>query len=152
METSFRSAIYKLLLVLITIILYIACTKGKDVIDISGEASGAQVVPSPIVSAASANVSGVYNDESRMFSYRVSWDNLNDTVTRINFRGPADRGTLAPVLFEVFIPAKRDSGSVAGFAVLRDTTGSHLASGRIYFLVATRAYPDGELRGQLMSQ
>ena len=130
----------------------LGCNKGEDVVEINGEASGAQIVPIPVTTTASARLTGVYNEVSGMFSYRVLWDNLSDTITRINFRGPSDAGSTGTVVVEVSIPFKRDSGSIAGFTILQDAIASYLTSGKLYLLVQSKAYANGELRGQMLVQ
>lgn len=110
-------------LLLCLCIFSVSCKKGEDLLAIVAEASGTNISPTPVALAGSANLSGNYNEESRIFSYRISWVNLTDTVTRINFGGSADAGATAPVVTEITLGLRGNSGSIAGFTTFRNSIG-----------------------------
>lgn len=98
-------------------------------------------------SAGTGMVDAMYDSESNVFTYTVTYDGLTGPAVAAHFHGPANPGETAPPS----LPIEGDLTSpIAGTATLTDAQEAELLSGMWYFNVHTAQYPDGELRGQML--
>jgi hypothetical protein len=106
---------------------------------------GFQVVP-PVFTPASG-IGGFNLDERKMLEYNISYGGLTGTETCAHVCGPAFPGDNAPVIFD--LPA----GPVkfGTFGPLTAQQEADLTAGLWYVLVCSTAYPEGEIRGQILS-
>ena len=114
----------------------------------SAALSGSSEVP-PVTTNGSGNVEATFNKQTNLLSWTISYSGLGGPATAAHFHGPADRGVNAGVAVPV-------SGSVVspikGDATLTAAQAADLGAGKWYFNVHTAANPNGEIRGQLMTQ
>ena len=109
--------------------------------------TGAAEVP-PNDSAGTGTVQATFDTETKAFTWTIEYSGLTGEATAAHFHGPAAAdATAGPV-----IPIEGSLASpIAGTATLTDAQATELQGGMWYFNVHTAQYPDGELRGQLVS-
>ncbi len=106
---------------------------------------GFQVVP-PVFSPASG-IGGFSLDDRQMFEYNISFGGLEGDETSVHVCGPATPGMNGPVIFDLPLgPVKFGT-----FGPLTAQQVSDLNGGMWYVLVRSTVYPDGEIRGQILS-
>ena len=110
-----------------------------------GQLSGAQEVPQRgVIGAGAINVS--FDRNTRVLSYAINYANLTGPLQGAHCHGPATPGLNAPVTVNLPVTAAPMNGTV----VLNDLQATELMQGRWYVNLHTAAFPDGEIRGQLM--
>ncbi|OQP57744.1 hypothetical protein A3860_08950 [Niastella vici] len=151
-------------IILIIFSLAIACTKGGKLRGISGvqysviaKASSKQLVPM-IDTTSTATFTGLYDKETNILTYTITWNDLwrdtkKDTITAINFYGPAAATENGPLLRTLPYVNTNKAGSVnLGLAGNNGFTTDEQAgflSGAYYFTINTKRYAAGIVRGQL---
>jgi hypothetical protein len=124
--------------------------ENKDVVQLSGNASGSQEVPA-VQTAATGTLSGSYNKSSNTLQYTISWNGLvGGNVVGMHFHGPADPGINASVVVPVSGFATTASGTVTNSATLTDAQEADLLAGKWYYNIHTDTYKGGEIRGQVV--
>lgn len=142
----------------------IACTKGGNpegvngaVYTVTGNASSKQLVPA-IDSISTGTFNGRYDEQARIFTYTIGWDSLwaiskKDTITAIQFFGPAAVAANGPLIKAVPTTSLNLRGSItlgsAGYAQFSDEQWQLLMDGKVYYVITTRRFPNGIIRGQL---
>jgi hypothetical protein len=130
-----------------TALLVMAAPAYAEVLDFSAALSGAEEVPAND-SAGTGTVEAIFDTESMLFTWTITYDGLTGPATAAHFHGPADPGANAgPV-----VPIEGDLASpIEGEATLDAAQAADLQAGKWYFNVHTEQYPDGELRGQVLA-
>ena len=118
----------------------------KNLVALAADLSGAEVQP-PSATAGRGDFAAVYDRSTRLLRWKSSVSGLQGEVTGISFNGPADVDQNAPPVMEWASAAGR--ASYEGRATLSATQASGLLAGTWYVNVRTRAFPQGELRGQV---
>jgi hypothetical protein len=145
----------------------IACTKGGsldglrgDVYAISGNATGAQVVPASNATG-NANFTGLFDAGANSLVYTIKWTALwtapvKDTITKANFYSAAAAGQTGDSAKSIFILSGKmlnasDSitNSLSGVLGLSDKQREDLIAGKWYYTIFTKKYPNGIVRAQL---
>jgi hypothetical protein len=113
---------------------------------VEAELTGASLVP-PVDTAARGSVEAVFNTDTGEIVWFIDYRDLSGPVTAIRLHGPATAGENGEALVS--------PSGVAGRPILGGTTISgavveHLMAGLLYLVVATVAFPEGELRGQMV--
>ena len=152
------------ILTITLIILSIACTKGGKLTGVNGiqyavtsAASSKQLVPM-IDTTSTATFTGLYDKETNILTYTITWNDLwrdtkKDTITAINFYGPAaatENGALLRTL--PYINTNKAGSVNLGLAGNNGFTTDEQAgflSGAYYFTINTKRYAAGIVRGQL---
>ena len=156
--------------IIITAITFTACEKrnvaeGTETATIT--MSGTQEVP-PNNSTATGTINAVYDRATKTLTYSASWSGLTDTLTGMHIHGPADPGSNAGILQNIIAsgsvsggvtlfnpgPSFIRQGSISG-RVLMDNVKlfeNDLLAGKYYINVHSKAYPGGEIRGNLIFQ
>lgn len=111
--------------------------------------TGAQERPTPNNSQGMGMLDVTYTKSTKVLQYKLSWSNLTDSVVGMHIHGPASKDSAAPVLYGISGFPTGKNESITGSATLNDTTASYLTSGRLYLNIHTRAFPGGEVRGQI---
>ena len=110
--------------------------------------SGSSEVP-PVTTNGSGNAEVMFNKQSNLLSWTVTYSGLSGPATAAHFHGPADRGVNAGVV----VPLTGSLTSpVKGEATLTTAQAADLSAGKWYLNIHTSANPGGEIRGQVMAQ
>jgi len=139
----------KLLIVGVLVSLFSVPAQAGDVIgtvaDMDGEIVRARLGPaSP--GTGTANV--LYETDSNLLSWEISWSGLLGSPTLMHFHGPAspsENGDVQVSLGVAGLP-------VTGNTVLSENQEADLLAGLWYVDLHTTEYPDGEIRGNLVEQ
>ena len=118
----------------------------SNMVAMSTQLRGSNEVPSN-TSPATGTVDAVFNKDTSMLRWKVSYSDLTGPATAGHFHGPAATGANAGVVLPW-------SGTIAspmeGSATLTPAQTADLMAGRWYANVHTAANPGGEIRGQMM--
>lgn len=152
----------------ITIFIFIAhsligCTKGGTLESIHGDqytitstATSQQLVPT-IDTTFNGTFTGLYDEQLNNLAFTITWTDLwrtsKDTITMVNFYGPASAGENGPLVRSLpFVSVNSESKINLGLAGLKGFTMDEkkaFISGTYYFTINTKKYPNGIIRGQL---
>ena len=142
----------------------IACTKGGkqertggDQYSITSMAGSKQLVPA-IDTTSTATFTGFYDEQSNVFTFTVTWNDLwrtasTDTITSVNIYGPATataNGALVRAMS--FVSTNNAASANLGLAGITGFTISEkkdFLEQAYYFTINTKKYPNGIVRGQL---
>lgn len=143
----------------------VACTKGGKLRGVNGvqysvtsAASSKQLVPM-IDTTSTATLTGLYDKETNILTYTITWTDLwrdtkKDTITSINFYGPAAATENGPLLRTLPYVNINKAGSVnlglAGNNGFTTVEQAGFLSGAYYFTINTKRYSTGIVRGQLL--
>lgn len=144
----------------------IGCTKGGTLERVSGNqysinatASSKQLVPA-IDTTSTGTFTGFYDDQLNILSFNVSWNDLwrtaaKDTITALNFYGPATTTTNGPLVRSVPFTSTNNAAAVnlglAGVGGFTTVEKQRFLEGAFYFTINTKKYPNGIIRGQLVA-
>jgi hypothetical protein len=110
---------------------------------------GTSEVP-PTTSQGTGNLTATYDTVTKKLSWKGTISGLSGNPTAAHFHGPAEPGKNAGVL--VPAPGVTMGSPFEGSATLNDEQAKALLAGQTYFNVHTAANPNGEIRGQVVSQ
>ena len=124
----------------------------EDTYSLAGSASGSQVVPA-VTTTATGSISGSYNAQTNQMQYNISWSGLAASATdSVSIYGPAAAGANGNLIGKVAVTTAGVAGSAVGGATLTEEEESSLLDNEWYFVVGnSTTYPDGEIRGQIMT-
>ncbi|MES1214325.1 MAG: CHRD domain-containing protein [Bacteroidota bacterium] len=138
----------------LVILVFTQCSKYKGETEqytVNSPGMGAQVVPATS-SAATAVMTGTYNSTDNTLTGTLTWSGLSGAPTAIHFHGPAAVGRNNIAQFNlVKIPAVA-SGTMNFQSAFTGSQQGTLISGGFYFDIHTAAFPNGEIRGQIILQ
>lgn len=106
---------------------------------------GEHVVP-PAQTDARGEIRLEVDDETNEVIWLMTFEGLSGPPTAITLRGPAGEDANGEILSNVIGSL---SSPVLGGSTLSSEAIGYLLDGLVYVLVATEAFPDGELRAQL---
>lgn len=106
---------------------------------------GANEVP-PNASTASGSVDAMFNKDTNLLRWRVTFSGLSGPATAAHFHGPADVGANAGIALPWPAPI---TSPMEGRATLTPGQAADLLAGRWYANIHTAAHPAGEVRGQM---
>jgi hypothetical protein len=118
-------------------------TYGLTIGRFGAELSGDAVVP-PSGSQAAGRALFAVDTSANVLTYRVDTQNLEGTEQSAAIHGPAASGVDGPVLTPIPTGSPR-----VGTWTYDESIEADLLAGRTYVNVATSAFPNGELRGQI---
>lgn len=122
--------------------------ESADTVAMTASLSPKSEVP-PLTANGSGSVEAAFNKKSRQLTYTISYKDLTGPATAGHFHGPAPVGKNAGVA----VPLKGSLASpIKGGVTLNETQMADLLAGLWYVNVHTAANPDGEIRGQLITQ
>ena len=120
----------------------------SDTAELTASLSPKSEVP-PIDSNASGSVSIKFDKKTSLLSYEITFANLTGPVTAAHFHGPAPVGKNAVVA----VPIKGALMSpMSGGVTLNAAQSADLLAGMWYVNLHTAAHPNGEIRGQVITQ
>lgn len=118
----------------------------SNLVALTTQLRAANEVP-PNASPATGTVDAVFNKDTSLLRWKVSYTGLSGPATAAHFHGPANPGANAGVVLPW-------PGSVASpidaSATLTAAQAAELMAGRWYANIHTAANPGGEIRGQMM--
>ena len=118
----------------------------SNMVALSTQLRASSEVP-PNASPATGTVDAVFNKDTNMLRWKVSYSGLTGPATAGHFHGPAAPGANAGVV----LPWSSSMVSpMEGSATLTPVQMADLMAGRWYANVHTAANPGGEVRGQMM--
>lgn len=99
-------------------------------------------------STGSGSLEASYDSNTMEFSWTATYEGLTGPATAAHFHGPAAEGENAPPV----VPIAGDLASpIEGSATLTEEQATQLLGGMWYLNIHTEQYPDGEIRGQVLS-
>lgn len=110
--------------------------------------AGTNEVP-PNASMGTGTVDALFDRNTMLLRWKMSFSNLSGPPTMAHFHGPAAIGANAPpaITFRVPLTSPYD-----GRATLTQAQAAELLTGRWYVNLHTAQYPGGELRGQMIER
>jgi len=114
-------------------------------VTVSSTLSSAAEVP-PNQSPATGTLTGRYDKQSKVLSWKLVYTGLSGPATMAHFHGPALAGENAGVV----VPLANPASATESTATLTDAQAADMLAGKWYINVHTAANPGGEIRGQLM--
>lgn len=122
---------------------------GSTMFAISGNASSSQVVP-PVAGGGTATITGTYNSGNGQMITTTTWTNLSGVPTSGGFYVGAVgvNGSLIGDFWSLGTELTT-SGTFSDTTTLTAEQATELGNGNLYYSLATAAYPNGEVRGQL---
>jgi hypothetical protein len=110
--------------------------------------AGTNVVP-PAATMAMGTADAVFDKQTRVLRWKVSFSNLSGPVTMAHFHGPAAIGANAGVALGFAAPV---NSPYEGRATLTAQQAADLLAGKWYVNVHTAKFPAGEIRGQMIER
>lgn len=116
---------------------------------ISGNASGAQVVPA-VTGTGSATITGTYNSATNQLNYTTTWTGLTGAPTSAAFYSGAagQTGTMVGSAWALGTNTTA-AGTFTGQMTLTEAQEAELIAGNWYYSIGTATNADGEVRGQI---
>jgi hypothetical protein len=108
--------------------------------------TGAEETP-PNDSAGTGTANITWNSDTKELRWSIEFSGLSGPATAAHFHGPADPGVKAGV----GVPITGLESPSEGSAALTDEQASQLAAGKWYVNIHTEKFPDGEIRGQVVT-
>ncbi len=130
----------------LTVGFILAATAGQaETIALAAHLLGGSAVPAN-ASDAFADAEFAYDDQTRQLDYYVNYDGI--APTRVDLHGPAGAGETAGSILSFPL-----SGSpLNGKLTLSPDQAEMLLSGRIFLDIHSAAFPQGEIRGQVVKE
>ena len=109
---------------------------------------GSEAVPRSD-SPAQGELVAVLNRQTGLLRWKLTFDMLSGAVRAAHFHSPAMEGEVAAPVMSL---GRDFSSPYEGRAMLTPRQRADLLNGQWYVNLRTAAYPDGEIRGQLIEQ
>ena len=100
----------------------------------------------PTTSRAVGTVVATVYPSTRAMTYTINYQGLTGPASAAHFHGPAAPGANAGVL----VPVTVAPNPITGGVILTPEQFDALQAGTVYFNMHTAAFPNGEMRGQLV--
>lgn len=130
---------------------FASCEEDLTVMTKTQTMTGAQQVPA-VASSGTGTLSYTYNKSNRTLTYSITWSGLTDSVNNMGIYGPAVRGQSGALLqsFTLSTVQKRKEGTFSGNVYIDEQVfkENDLLAGKYYLNVRTKAFANGEIRGQ----
>jgi hypothetical protein len=111
--------------------------------------SGVEEVP-PAQTLGSGFAQMSYDPDTRMLTWSISFIGLSSEALTIQLHGPAMVGENGPVEIRIAARGGPIHSPVNGAAMLTPGGAQDFFAAALYLNIATKRYPAGELRGQLV--
>lgn len=145
----FFSSAHKRLTVTAVIVILSGCSTWQPdahMAAFSTQMTGMNEVP-PVDTPATGRVVAVLDKNTRLLRWKLSFTGLHGAATAGHFHGPAAIGSNAGIALTLHMPL---TSAQEGRATLTPAQAAALLAGKWYANVHSSAYPNGEIRGQLI--
>lgn len=115
-----------------------------ETIELSAELSGRNDIP-PNNTTGSGMAEASYDTETKVLSWKVTYEGLTGPAMAAHIHGPAPSGGNAGVM----IGFQSAASPIEGTATLDAAKEQAVLAGHTYVNIHTQAYPGGEIRGAL---
>ena len=122
----------------------IAGAASAEVVHYSARLTSRAEAP-PNASKAVGEIQAVLDTETRLLTYKLTYQGLTGPATAARIHGPAKAGQTGPQV----LAADDVANPISGNASLTADQVAALKKGLWYVNIATAANPDGEIRGQI---
>jgi CHRD domain len=127
-----------------------------EIIKLKADLTGSEETP-PSASKGSGTLKGLYDTTTKKLSWTITYSGLTGPVIRADFHGPAGAGEYGSIKVGVDAPnGKANQSPIEGSANLTERTekplDEALLSGNFYVNLHTTAHPNGEIRGQILTE
>ncbi len=126
-------------------------TNFGNILRVTATLTGAEEVPA-VTTPATGTLEAELDKNTKVLTYRVTWNNLKDSATGAHFHGPASPGQNAPILIAFFGDRRARTGTVTGTVTLDNTQYQLFLDRKMYANVHSKVHPGGEVRGQVTVQ
>jgi CHRD domain len=116
-----------------------------ETVMLKADLKGSNEVP-PNSSPASGKAEAKLDTETRVLTWKVTYENLTGPAVGAHFHGPGESGKNAGIV----VPFRTVASPIEGTATLTENQATDLLAGKWYANIHTAANPGGELRGQMM--
>jgi hypothetical protein len=121
-------------------------------IRMSANLDGKKEVPA-VDTPATATATVIYDRETRAVTWDIYYSGLEGRPTAAHFHGPALPGNVAGIQVDLAPNGFPDpTDPLRGSALIADEQAAALLAGKWYVNIHTDAYPEGEIRGQVVRQ
>lgn len=132
----------------------ISCSKDPVVsatitYSISGNASGAQAVPTSSNNNGSGTISGTYNSSTKVMSYTTTWASLTGAPLSGGLYTGASGVVGTSIAAWTLGSGLTASGTFSTTTTLNAEQEAKLLAGNCYYILGTAANASGEIRGQI---
>ncbi len=111
-----------------------------------------QEVQTPSVDSTGSGLGHVmYDTDTNVIDWSISFQNLVSPVSMAHFHGPASVGQNASIILGVATTAVT-AGLLEGSGAFPESREQALLDGLVYFNIHTNTYPGGEIRGQVVPE
>jgi hypothetical protein len=137
-----RTRFVRVIALALPVILCLASSTLAATVTFRAELKGANVVPAN-QQPGRGILTATYDTVSRRLTWTGTYSGLSKKITGIHFHSPARPNESAGVVLSIERVSR-------GAATLSDAQAADLIAGYWYVDIHTRAYPRGEIRGQVM--
>lgn len=116
---------------------------------LAGELRGSNERPAPVVSNARGTVIAVYNTETNSLQLAGDYQKLADVVTAAHIH-PGDSLSVNPPIIDLTTNPLDSTGTITVITQITDAQELELLAGNMYVNVHSKAFPNGEIRTQLI--
>lgn len=125
------------------VLLFVGSAAQAEMVKFTAEMTGAAQVPT-VDSAATGTVEVTLDTDAKTVAWVVTTEGLSGEATASHIHGPAAATETAGPVIDTL-------ATMEGSAPITDEQITELTSGMYYYNVHTEKFPDGEIRGQLMT-
>jgi CHRD domain len=126
-----------------------------EIIKLTANLSGSEELP-PISAKGSGALKGLYDTTTKKLSWSISYSGLTGPVTRADFHASAAAGEHAPIKVGIDTAGVSSGMPIEGSANLTDRfeppLDKALLNGKFYINLHTADHPNGEIRGQILTE
>jgi hypothetical protein len=144
----------KTILALITAFTFLLTShapSSAEIIKLTADLKGSEETP-PTTTTGSGTFKGAYDTQTKKLNWTISYSGLSGPVTRADFHGPAGVGSYGSIKVSVIANHSPIVGSASLTESSEKPLDEALLNGSFYINLHTAAYPNGEVRGQILKE
>jgi hypothetical protein len=135
---------WRLAIIAVAPLALVAAAASAETLHLSARLTSKAEAP-PNASRAVGEIQAVLDTDTRLLTYKLTYQGLTGPATTARFQGPAKAGQSGPQV----LAADDVANPISGNASLTADQVADLKKGLWYVNIATAANPDGEIRGQI---